>query len=312
MIARLKTVLPYALLATLFAGVFIPLPPMERTRILDYAQDLGHFPACVIAFWALYQVRWFRLPKLRRPWCVALTVTVVQTAIEFLQPLVGRSASLRDWMLGFAGILFALTVSFFLRAKQRKTHAIWLGAMLALIVAVLAPLGLLIKDEARQRDAFPLLGSFEGRLEVDRWDLYGLMWVLSEEYVTHGEKSVRFEVTREFSYPGLFMEGTITDWSEYAALFCDVYWDEDAPRVVAIRVDDRVEQPGYADRGQVSWTLNPGYNTLVTPVDELMRTPGGRTMDRTHIARYGLFFEDKVVGDVFFVDGFRLQKSLER
>jgi len=320
---RVVQILPFALLAFLIVGVFLPLPPNERSQIRDYMQDLGHFPACVIAFWALYNISWVRVRWLHRTLWVAVVVTLGQTLIELAQPivadwllkilpdighrLVGRSASFRDWILGVAGTLFALGFILLFHVQKPRQKSLLLLTMASLVLFSLAPLLLLIVEHERHVRQFPLLGSFETSREIERWDCYGLQGEATDEYVALGEKSGRFLVTQEFSFPGLFMEGLITDWTGYRDVRFELYLEGDESRVISMRVDDHKETLPYEDRGQVDLKVMPGFNSVVIPVEDLMVTPGGREMDRKHVTRYGLFFAEKHLGDVFYLDNFRLE-----
>ena len=300
---RLRRILPWLVLGTLTFGIMVPLPSTESSDFRDYLRDLGHFPASALLFWVVWsvpQVRWRKWPRVL---VVVVMVLLLQTGFELLQPLTGRSASLRDWTLGLMGISLAVMVCQFLKRRR----IIWVFMAVGLTVAAFFPLVLMLKQQRAHAAAFPLFGSFESKGEIKRWDLYGLEGTLSDDYVSIGEKSVRFVVTKEFSYPGFFMERTVTDWSDYAAFTCDIFLEGDHPRTIVLRADDHQETLPYGDRGQVGFNLKPGFNTVVVPIHDLMKTPGGRVMNATHITRYGLFFEEKFIGDVFYVDAVQLQ-----
>ncbi|AZZ92819.1 hypothetical protein EUZ85_19645 [Hahella sp. KA22] len=89
-------------IAALGAGAFWPVKSWPWPRYMGELMDLAHLPAGFI----LYLITPMLAPRLaRRPLARILALTALLVLMELVQPLVGRSRSLEDAVMGVAGLM---------------------------------------------------------------------------------------------------------------------------------------------------------------------------------------------------------------
>ena len=115
-----------------------------------------------------------------------------------------------------------------------------------------------------------MLFDFETDAELDRfaWRCH-TMFSLSHEHVTHGMKSLRFELLPT-NNPGMAPVDILKDWSGYKAFCFDVYSVEDNDIFLEIRIDDRDDAPDYSERYNGKFLIKTGANTVCLPCDSLV------------------------------------------
>ncbi|MFP6906154.1 MAG: hypothetical protein VCG02_13125 [Verrucomicrobiota bacterium] len=297
---------PLCLVGVMTALMLMPMQPEEKTRLMSAFWNFLHFPASFALFYICLNLKWLHGKTWSREVCSAVFVQALHTILELLQPLLHRSASWSDWFLGLAGVLAAYLVYKAFRgdAKAKRSWRL-LGAFGLLVLAMMPTLAQGF-DRVKVRDAFPLMGTFETRMELRRWNLYGFKGALSHEHASHGRRSARLVETRDFSYSGWFLEEMNADWSPYDTLVCSIFWTGKQLRKGDVRVDDLPEST-YVQQGHFDFVLAPGENRLVVPLDRLFQTDSGRKIDGSKIWKFGISMLEKQDGSVLFVDGIRLE-----
>ncbi len=297
---------PLCLVGIMVVLMLTPMQPEEKTRLMSALWNFLHFPASFVLFYTCLHLKWLHGKTWSRETSSAVFVQGLHTVLELVQPLLHRSASWSDWFLGLAGVLAAYLVykAFRVGAKVKRKGCL-LGAFGLLVLALLPSL-MQGFDRIMVRESFPLLGTFENRMELRRWNLYGFKGALSHEHAAHGRRSVRLVETRDFSYSGWFLEEMNADWSPYDTLVCSIFWTGKRPRKGDVRVDDLPEST-YVQQGHFDFVLEPGENRLVVPLDRLFQTDSGRKIDGSKIWKFGISMLEKQDGSVLFVDGIRLE-----
>lgn len=235
----------------------------------------------------------------RRGWLPWAGLAFLSAGVEWLQPLVGRSAEWVDWFYGIGGAA-CICGTWRWRGGLR-----WAG-VLALGLFPWAWEGAMIRLETQ---AFPVLAQ-PGRLWSSRgWSLNGVNLSVSHQ---EGFRLSPGPSENSTSYPGFFREPTCSDWRRIRALHLDLFWPETLPAVFAVRVDDRPGNPPYAERFQREFSVTNGWNRVQIPSEEIAWTAGGRPMRMDHVTQWGVFLVSGVSFDYFSVGTVRLDLPKEQ
>ncbi len=151
-----------------------------------------------------------------------------------------------------------------------------------------------------------MLFDFESDAELDRfhWKCHTL-FSLSDDHVTHGKRSLRLELYPS-DYPGLAPMIEINNWGGYKALCFDISNPEKKELGISVRIDDREDYPDYEDRYTKSFILKPGMNPMRIPLDSLVTSGTGRSLDLRRIYRVFIFMAHPEKPVVLYVDYIRL------
>ncbi len=144
----------------------------------------------------------------------------------------------------------------------------------------------------------------ESDLDLLRWKC-GTMMERDRQHATSGQYSLRLEMYGNDEYQG-FAAGIIQSWSGAGKLLVDVYNPARSEMTLSYRIDDRKDDPPYADRANGRFVVLPGENTFSLDI-ATMRTSGGvRQLDLDRICAL-LFFvhrpEEKIT---LYLDNIRL------
>jgi VanZ family protein len=289
-----------------FVLLLIPLPENHGNRFLVYLQDFAHFPLFALMAWSLLSLLSGKnMHPLSRGFLVVAATFVAGLLAEFIQPFVGRTAGVRDVVLGLAGSVAALCLFTAIRSRTSVARALLVAVALLLAVAAVFPLLLIERDRQVARSDFPLLASFESHTELSRWSVNGCIVSRVSDHSTHGQWALKIEVEDANGYPGLFESDSMRNLSNIKQLCFDMFVPGDAPVSLWLRMDDR-SNPIYSERFQDLRTLFPGTNTLCVERAALGSTPSGRPLDLGHILSWGIFFERAKIGQTLYLDNVRV------
>lgn len=134
-----------------------------------------------------------------------------------------------------------------------------------------------------------ILFDFENDEELDLlyWKCHTLM-SLSDEHVTHGEKSLHIELFPS-PYPGFNPCIQRSDWRGFAAFTFDVFNPSGDDLELVVRIDDLENQPDYKDRFNRRIALTPGQNAVTIPLDGLLVSGKQRKLNTGSIQAVVLF-----------------------
>ena len=147
-----------------------------------------------------------------------------------------------------------------------------------------------------------VLSDFESDADLDRfhWKCHTL-FSLSNENVTHGDKSLRLELYPS-DYPGLALKLGMNNWSRYKILSFDISNPEDEETSISVRIDDKQDYPNYADRYNKSFIIKPGLNRLNIPLTSLITSGARRPLDLKKIYRFLIFMSHPQKKSVLYID----------
>lgn len=280
------------------------LPGVERPhdRLADYLHDLLHavlFAAIALLMAAIAPRRRGRLASAA---AIVVACLVLASAMELLQPLLGRDRQLGDVLLGGAGSLIAVCwLEAGRRASRPATRVFLALAGTLILLAVLLPAWLIVGDRQDAREDFPVLASFESPAELGRWSANRCTVSRAARHATHGSFSLALEVVEDGGYPGVFLVDMPRDWRRFRQLCADLFLEREGPEDVWFRIDDRAN-PAYPDRFQQVFRLLPGSNRVCLLRKDFGVASGGRPLDLANVTACGIFFDRGRVGDRLYID----------
>jgi hypothetical protein len=127
----------------------------------------------------------------------------------------------------------------------------------------------------------------EGELELLHWEC-GTLMERDQVHATSGQYSLRIEMYPNQEYPG-FKAGFTRGWHGYTKLLADLYNPQATEVKITYRIDDRDDNPPFADRAQGSFVLAPGKNTFTVELKNLKTSGTDRTLALDRICGLYLF-----------------------
>ena len=267
------------------AALLLLLAPVRLEPLGFWGRALGG--AGHVLLWAALAWRVGRdLSPGRRGWPVWLGLAVFAGLAEGMQSFVGRTPEWSDWVCGAGGAGLVCAT------WNRHGFLRWGGALVLAAIPFFWEFGL---HWMEARD-FPILarpGSF--------WAARG--WVLNgvelDVEVGRGFVATPLPDAGPSAYAGMFRAPACRDWRGGRRLETAIFWPGAAPAVFAVRIDDRLGNPPYADRFQREFAVTQGWNSIAIAADELTRTPGGRPLRLDDVRQWGVFLVSDMAFDYF-------------
>lgn len=285
-----------------------PVPFRTEGRLFSAVENLAHFPLFFALTWALEELLPARWRGGWHRWPAALVV-LLAGLFEAGQWFTGRDPGLADASMAIAGGWAAIAWRIRCETIRRSAALLAYGFALVLAVAALTPATRVLVDRAQARLAFPLLSSFETRLEIGRWWSHGVRLSRVTQQATEGRHALRIAVGRSrVTYPGIFLSDLPRDWGGYREICFDIFLAAGAPRTLWVRADDRADYPPYDDRAQTAIVLTPGPNRVALDMTTFLRTPHGRPLEFERIRRFGIFLDQHDGSETLFLDHVRLRR----
>ncbi|MBB3207805.1 hypothetical protein FHS27_003632 [Rhodopirellula rubra] len=282
----------------LLAAVGMLLVPIPfRGRIWAALGDVAHGPLfAAISIVVLFL--WHRvnpLDSFGREWMgrmalVAVCVFLAGVLAEFAQMMTGRSAAMHDAVANGLGVISGVAICFAVLNARYHEDRRWISvtataiAMVMIGIALARPVALLM-DIADVRLSYPLMGSFEGDMELTRWYFDDCRCTRTDQNVTHGRSALRILVERAPS-PAATLVELVPDWSDVKSLELDVTLARSypVPLEVILKVVDGDHRNWDTDTSRKTFRLQPGKTShLVMNRDEIIGGPDGRVLDLAHV-----------------------------
>jgi hypothetical protein len=309
---RAAAVLALALLA-------LPLVPLRRgadPALWQALADAAHFPLLVAFTLVLYHAAARVLPgRGRRALLVAAAGLLGSLAIEWIQPRLGRTASLRDLAIATLGIAAALAgVAAW---SSGSAAARWVHGLvtLALFAGLLLPAAVEWRAIAARGRSFPMLADFEQPIELRLWRARGAppaaptRMSRSTSHASSGRFSLEV-VTGGGEWPGVSFAAGGSDWRGHAALSFDVF-NPGPSFPLSVRIDDAGDTTEYASRFNRTVTIAPGANRIRIPTDDIRQGPRDRELELGDV-RWVMFFVDAGAERRFYLDRVQLEGPSDR
>ena len=223
--------------------------------------------AHVVLFAALAWLWGRGLPGWSRGWRLWGVLAAVAAAVEGLQLWTGRSVGWADWCSGAAGAACVC-------ATWRVRGGIRLLAVLAL---AFLPAAWEAAQQILEKRDFPILAD-----PARRWA--GRGWIENGGRLQREEEGFRFlsdDPTTPAAYPGVFRVPAAKDWRKIEALDTSLYWPEEKPAVMGLRVDD---QPGRLVQDQQVLVLEAKAQVHGAFGEQHAQHPPGADQGHRHLA----------------------------
>ncbi len=289
----------------------------ESSRVADEVFNFGHLPlfgvTALVILWVLggrtWPVRDWR--KYAVSFAAALGLGVVTEVVQSYTP--ERYFELQDIVYDALGAFTFLALAYpSHRASRRSGVWWWKAACAGSIALAAAPIALTALDVRRMEGAFPLLASFETRIEMDRWETEGCCVSRAKEHATHGVYALMARLAPG-EFPGISMRWLEGDWRGYERLCFEAFLEGDRPLAVTVRIHDEIhgrsEVQNYSDRFNKRLVLQPGAQQIRIDLDEVRTAPQGREMDMSRVTNICVFAYRLGEERVVYFDRFRLVRG---
>ena len=271
--------------------------------------DAGHFFAFGVLALVAYGGLLGGLLRRRTVRVVVLSAGLA-VALEVLQGLGSRSASLGDVVLDMSGVAAFLAVYRLWGLPLWRWAGVAMFGLICLVVLCWpAAEGYRIWAG---RHHLPVLGDFETLRDALVWRsiVPGERPTASvvPDDVRAGEGRYALSVrTQSGLWSGVEYYGYGADWSGYEALGFDLY-NPDEAFPIGIRVDDTViHPPDHEDRYNRTLQIRPGWNSVRLTMAELAAGPAKRRLDVSRIYRLLIFVGPGQPPRHFYLDNVRLE-----
>jgi hypothetical protein len=242
-------------LVAIAAILLVPLDNSYRARWYGEVLDAGHVPLFGLLALFLAGYVW---PQ--RPGLMILFAVVLACGAEFVQPLMGRSASWRDAAYGLLGVAAA--------GVWLRTDWSWMLRLVIVTVLLAWPgwrAGTSTFDAWWAWQAFPELAISRSPFEEQRWELQGVQMAGT----SNGAKRLQFspDTSRGSSavlYP------VVRDWTAYETLEVSFAF-EGEPLLFLISVRDGKKLPPELPRFDLWRRYPPGRHDVRIDLGELSR-----------------------------------------
>lgn len=294
------------LLVTLPFFVTVPIALRRHPAIAPLGDQ---FHVALLA--AVTILLYWRGPLRGRLWYATLAAVIAGAMVEFLQPLFGRSALVKDFLLDLVGIGIVTGLVLW-KGHRRRAGLALMTALLLSIPAQLYYLPGVIAASYESRRSFPLIADFETGREH---------WIWSSNFKTrlqftrvpdgpHGPTGVlRVTGGPPDHWPGVKVRRFSHDWSDYRTLEFDV-------RVViapgdsvpmSLRLDDFLGT--RENRGaRLGFFADRRWRTVRFELPGAMLADGTRPLDTSDLDLILVYLPRPQAPVVFELDNFRVRR----
>ncbi len=290
---RWRLLLPLAALAVLSLLLVFGNDRVLPGRAFQAFWNLGHVAYFALITWLLLHWPWLRRQRPLMQWLLSLMVSlVVGGIIELMQIGTERTADPWDVLRNLSGSLLVLMLIPVLPPDRKARRWPLRVAALVLLLWLMMPMARVLYDDAWARSQFPVLADFSAPFELDRWQ--GNTDYRLTRLPDQDQPVLAITLKPGVAFPGVSLKHFPGDWRGYRQLHLRLYQPGPEPLSLTLRIHDRAHETGanayaYSDRFNRSFVLQPGWNDLTIPLDEIKNAPVGRDMDLSRIVDVSLF-----------------------
>lgn len=289
--------------------LFICNLDISTSRIIDKIFDFGHLPLFgIISLGFVIIFKHYQKHANLRSYLYAWIITVILgIATELVQIITPeRFFELGDILFDAIGAGCFLTLAYPFQDVEIRVRKIFRTVAIAAVFACTIPLLLAALDEISMHNSFPLIGSFESRLEMGRWIEQNSEITRSNLHPTNGKYSMKVRLLPG-EYPGISLKYLTRNWQGYDRLIFNVLLEENNALRITVRIHDKNHNEQYEDRFNRGFVINPGNNTVIIDLKEVMEAPKGRRIDMGNIVNICIFSYNLAEQRTLYFDNFRLK-----
>ena len=296
-----------------FALVLLAPIGVEKVNpVADRVLDAAHVP--IMALFSL--CFFFSLDSLKYSFQKRLLISFVTSplvalVIEIVQPVMGRTGSLSDFVNGFLGVVLALLgVALWPKRRNKKVAYGYLGLTCFVFVVAMLPAVRALEAMKWRWEHFPTLGKFEEKIELLLWRPEGgglslPKIVLSDQEAQTGKQSLKISVPKGGSGGVVYSAGE-EGWDNFTLLKFSVF-NPGEDFLLSIRIDDDGNTRDYEGRFNTQLAIKRGWNNLYLPIAFIEDGPKSRKLNLQGIKRIIFFIAKDSPTREFFLDSVRLE-----
>lgn len=297
------------LMALVTIPFFVKIPlVLRRHPAIAPLGDQFHVVLMAVVTLLMY----WRGPLRGRLWYVTLAAVAAGAIVEFLQPLFGRSALVKDFLLDLVGIGIVVGLVIWKGHRRRRGLAL-MTVLLLSIPAQLYYLPGVVAAAYQTRQTFPLITDFESGLDHWIWTSNYRKTRLAFVQIPDGPhgptRVLRATGGPPDHWPGVKLRRFPHDWSDYRALEFDV-------RVViapgdsvpmSLRVDDFLGT--RENRGaRLGFFATRQWRTVRFNLPGANLADGTRPLDTSDLELILVYLPRPQAPVVYELDNFRLRR----
>ena len=311
------------LLLMLVIAVLGLRPAGADTRLAQSLQTTGHFVffgglAFLAAAAVPHLLPWTR-DRLWLQYAFGLVVSIgLGFGLEVAQKFIpNRLASWEDVIYDAIGAVSFIVLLMVIHSRSRTGWSWrwlrWIGSavFLGTMIYGAAPFVTCVVDHWGRYRAMPTVLSFS-----DRWSR---RFVGIEQTVTlcSTEPPIGWppdqlnvalcRIRPGDPYPGLAMHEPYPDWSNFKTFAFDLMPKTSMPDTLHIRIQDLDHNQDYYDRFNRRFSIQPEFQTIRIPIDEIRKGPRHRELDTTRMWSFKIFIIRPTTDVEFYVGNFRLE-----
>ncbi len=308
---RVRTALLVAATAVLTALLFAGAPRRLWGRSALHLWDLGHvalfFCAGALVVRSRPLIRWNFSSQAGT---VLASAAALGVLTELVQSRFQRTPDVGDFGRDMLGAALALAfVSPAAGRLPRAARRVLRLGVFAWLAVQMVPATAALLDEHLAKHQFPVLADFETPLEADRWT-GNAGFSVTGDHPRKGRRALRVRLGTE-QYSGVQLVHFPGDWRGYRELAFSAFNPAPEPLVLVCKVfDETHRQRGspLSDRFNRQITLEPGWNDVEIPLDEIRAAPADRVLDLARVANLSWFSIRLPEPRTFYLDAVELRR----
>ncbi len=293
-----------ALTVTVLLDFILIFNPDINSRVFKTLMDFGH----VFIFGLIATLINKGLDKKRRAETNRIIAFLAAVFLGFVIEVIQLGMKDRFFELGDllndaigAGAFLAISNDYKTRSKALFMRSL----SVILIILAGAPFYLSCIDYRLNLNRFPVINSFERRLEASSWEKNKAKIIRA---VFPGNKHYSAKLTLlPGGFSGVCREGFVHDWRGYKIFSADVYLPAEKDMGITLRINDKLHDNEFNDRFNRRIMLKPGLNHISINLEHIRKSPATRPMDMGNVTRICFFAAGLSKPEIVYLDNIRLE-----
>ncbi len=296
----------------LLAFPLLPLGSNRDSPLMRAAFDAGHFPLlAVFTAVCFLLLAGGRVARFRLGVAIFLGV-LAALAVELVQPWIGRTSSVRDFLIGLLGVFTTATAVWVWRRPGVGLRLFHVVVVTVLAMMVLRPTWHEFEAARWRRHNFPLLADFEEPVELRLWSPRGNLLAVpstmapSNARSSSGESSMQVKTARG-QYGGALYTAGRQNWQGFESLVFDLYNPGEAFSFL-LRIDDTGDCTERESRFNRDYRVGTGWSSIRVALSDIREGPERRELNMREITRVIFLARRSSTARVFYLDHVRLEE----